>query len=90
MIGSLILFVGRILLEVFGILFVRHRTKWSSGSLYGINILSHDSLSFYGLLFMRPFLLKISSCTAAPFRLISAFYIGVVGKMLVTYFLIAC
>jgi hypothetical protein len=89
MIWGLIFCVGRMLLEVFslfivfGILFIYYKKKWSDGSLYDINILS------YGLLFVRPFWLKINLCPMVSFRLTTAFYIGVVGKMLITYFLIA-
>jgi len=62
MIWGLIFCVGRMLLEVFspfivfGILFICYKIKWSDGSLYDINIPS------YGLLFVRPFWLKINLC----------------------------
>ena len=96
MIGFFILCARRMILKVFSlfivfeILFVHYRTKWSCESLYDINMLSCDSLSSYGLLFMRNFRLGISSCPTVSFRLTGAFYVGVVGKMLITYFLIAC
>jgi hypothetical protein len=96
MIGCLILCVGRMILKVFspfivfGILSVHYRTKWSGESLYDINMLSCDSLSSYGLLFTRHFRLGISSCPTVPFRLTSAFYTGVVGKILMIYFFTAC
>ena len=53
-------------------------------------MLSYDSLSSYGMLFVRPFRLGINLCPTVPFKLSDAFYMGVVGKMLIIYFLIAC
>lgn len=50
----------------------------------------YDSLSSYDMLFVRPFRLGINLCPIVPFKLIGAFYVGVGGKMLITYFLIAC
>jgi hypothetical protein len=62
------------------------KTKWSGGSLYGIDMLSHDSLSSYGLLFVRLFQLRISSSLLVLFRLRGASYVGVVVKMLTLFF----
>jgi hypothetical protein len=50
MIGGVIFCTGSMLLELFfmsvmfGMLFIPFRTKWSGGNLYGINMLSDDSL----------------------------------------------
>jgi hypothetical protein len=94
MIGGVILCAERMLLEVFsssamfGMLFAPFITKWSGGSLYGINMLYYDSLSSYGLLFVRPFRFRISSCPMVLFRLIDVFYVRVVVKMLITSFFI--
>jgi hypothetical protein len=55
---------------MFGMLFSPFITKWSGASLYGINMLYYDSLSSYGLLFLRPFRFRISSCPMVLFRLI--------------------
>jgi hypothetical protein len=46
------------------------------------------SLILHGLLFVRSFLLKISSCLMVLFRLIGFSYVGVVVKMLIIYFFI--
>ena len=87
-----ILCPGRMILNVFspfivlGILSIRYITKWSGESLYGINMLSRDSFSSYDLLFMRPFRLRMSLYPTILFRLNGAFYVGVVRKMLITYF----
>jgi hypothetical protein len=48
-----------------------------------------DFLLFYGLLFMKLSLLKMSLGPMVLFRLFDAFYVGVIGKMLITYFLTA-
>jgi len=92
MVGGVILFTrGMFLLlfslsVMFGMPFALFWAKWSGGDLYGINTF-RVSPSYYGLQFVRPFRLKISSYLMISFVVVSC--MGVVMKMLITYFLIA-
>jgi hypothetical protein len=79
----------RYLFVVLVTLFVMFRTTWSGGILFGINMLFHDFHLSCELLFMKLSLLKISSCDMVLFRLSDTNFIGVIGKMLITYSLIA-
>jgi hypothetical protein len=54
---------------------------------FGINVLLPGSHLSYGLLFMKPSLLRISLCPIMLFMSSIVFYMKVIWKMLISYFL---
>jgi hypothetical protein len=66
---------------------VQNNVEW--WHLFGTNRRSCDSSSSYGLLFVKHYWLEIGLCPLVSFRFHGLYYVGMIVRILTTYFFIA-
>jgi hypothetical protein len=66
---------------------VQNNVEW--WHLFGTNRRSCDSFSSYGLLFVKHYWLEIGLCPLVSFRFHGLYYVGMIVRILTTYFFIA-